>query len=85
MKFLNVGRKPGFLTGLLAFLIAKVSHLLVTFAIGFVIGLFYSFTNNGIITSSAWNFIKLLDSALVGLIYLIAVTPYFYKELQKTK
>lgn len=64
--------KRGFWTGLWAFVLAKITHLLVTFAIGlFVVTVFG-------VSSGAISFLRFVDSPLVGIIYLVFVTRYIY-------
>lgn len=71
------GMKPGFWAGLVAFLLAKISHLLVTFAIGLWIVMI-----SGAPVSGGWLVaIKVVDSWLVGLIYLVFVTRFIYNKI----
>ena len=76
--------KPGFWTGVIAFMLAKVIHLGVTFLLGFVLGSIaydvYGYLPEGVIT-----FCTIIDNAIVGLIFLILVTRWIYKELIKNK
>lgn len=78
-KKVSKGMKPGFFAGLVAFLLAKISHLLVTFAIGLWVGV----VTGGNITSGWWSFIKIVDSSWVGLFYLIFVTRFIYLKITR--
>jgi len=69
----------GFWAGLLSFVIAKISHLLVTFSIGLFIGII----SGGNIGEFGWSFIKLIDSPITGLIFLIFSTRFIYKLITK--
>jgi len=71
------GMKPGFWAGLVAFLLAKISHLLVTFAIGLWIGI----TSGGYLSDGWMIAIKIVDSWMVGLIYLVFVTRFIYNKI----
>ena len=83
-KLLHQGMTPGFWTGVIAFMLAKVIHLGVTFLLGFVLGSVaydvYGHLPKGLIT-----FLTIVDNPLVGLIFLIVVTRWMYKELLKNK
>ena len=83
-NLLRQGMKPGFWTGVIAFMMAKVAHLLITFLIGFCLGYIaidvYGEMPGGLIT-----FLSILDHPIIGLIFLIFVTRWFYFELKKTK
>jgi len=78
-KKVSKGMKPGFFAGLVAFLLAKISHLLVTFAIG----LWVAAVTEGNITKRWWNFIEVVDSVWVGLFYLIFVTRFIYLKITR--
>ena len=69
----------GFWAGLLSFVIAKISHLLITFSIGLFIGII----SGGNIGEFSWSLIKLVDSPIVGLIFLIFSTRFIYKLITK--
>lgn len=70
--------KKGFWAGLLSFLLAKISHLLITFAIGLWFGLFMQ-----PLGEISWAIIKLIDNPIVGVIYLIFVTRWIYFKLTR--
>lgn len=67
--------KRGFWTGLWAFVLAKITHLLVTFAIGMFTVTAFGF-NDGV-----RSFLEFVDSPVVGIIYLVVVTRYIYFKL----
>jgi len=69
--------KKGFWAGLVAFIIARASHLLITLLIGLQVGLMYP---DGL-TDGAWNFVTFIDSPVVGLAYLIPATIFIYKKI----
>ena len=69
----------GFWAGLLAFVIAKITHLLVTFAIGLWVAVGSDFE----ISQGGHAFIELVDNPVVGLIYLIVVTRMIYRRITK--
>lgn len=69
----------GFWAGLLSFVIAKISHLLITFSIGLFIGII----SGGSIGEFSWSLIKLVDSPIVGLIFLVFSTRFIYKLITK--
>ena len=71
--------KKGFWTGCLAFILAKISHLIVTYAIGYVLGI--TIGNKPIL----WDIIKIIDSSLFGIIFLIFATTFIYKKLTKSR
>jgi membrane protein DedA with SNARE-associated domain len=73
--------KKGFWTGLLSFVIAKVVHLLITGLIGFTIGLAYAQTPDDM----PWGFIRVIDSPIIGIIFLIFTSIYIYGKLTKNK
>jgi hypothetical protein len=73
--------KKGFWTGLLSFAIAKVAHLLITGLIGFTIGLAYIQTPEDI----PWGFIRVVDSPVIGWIFLIFASMYIYGKLTNNK
>lgn len=83
-NFLNQGWKPGFWTGVVAFMCAKVVHLTVTFLLGFIIGSIavevYGYVPQGVMTFAA-----IIDSIIIGLIFLVIVTRWFYLQLIKKK
>jgi tetratricopeptide (TPR) repeat protein len=67
--------KRGFWTGLIAFILAKVSHYVITLTIGYVLG---SIIGDEPIL---WDILKITDSPLLGIIYLIIATRFIYKKL----
>ena len=67
--------KRGFWTGLWAFVLAKITHLLVTFAIGMFTVMAFGL-NDGVMS-----FLQFVDSSIVGIIYLVLVTRYIYFKL----
>jgi len=70
--------KKGFWAGVLAFVIARFSHLLITFIIGLQIAIIYE---DKIIPDSIWTTIAIIDSWIVGLMYIIPVSMYIYKKI----
>lgn len=71
--------KKGFWTGCLAFIIAKISHLIVTAAFGYVFGMIIG--DKPIL----WDIIKIIDNPLFGIVFLIFATTFLYKKLTKNK
>ncbi|MEJ6797077.1 MAG: hypothetical protein QNK63_10225 [Flavobacteriales bacterium] len=71
------GMKPGFWAGVVAFLLAKISHLLVTFAIG----LWVAVVTDGLIGDGWMMFINIIDSAFIGIVYLVFVTRFIYNKI----
>ncbi len=71
------GMKKGFWAGLVAFVLAKITHILVTFAIGFWVGIMFGMTR------TTYNICNAIDSPIVGLIYLIFVTRFIYLKITK--
>lgn len=71
------GMKRGFWAGLVAFVIAKITHLLVTFAIGLFIGINFEITQNVI------DFLSIIDSPVFGLVYLVFFTRLFYRLITR--
>ena len=71
--------KKGFWTGFLAFIIAKISHLIVTYALGYGFGL--AIGDKPIL----WDIISIIDNSLVGIIYLVLATTFIYKKLIKNQ
>tara|TARA_B100001093_G_scaffold478040_1_gene505872 strand:- start:6301 stop:9372 length:3072 start_codon:yes stop_codon:yes gene_type:complete len=69
--------KKGFWTGLLAFIIAKVLHLIITGLLGFIFGTIIG--DKPIL----WDIIYIIDNPLVGLVFLIFATTFIYKKLTK--
>lgn len=84
LNFLNQGWKPGFWTGVIAFMCAKAVHLAVTFLLGFMLG-FIAVEVYGYVPEGVMTFAAIMDSVLIGLIFLIIVTRWFYKQLIKKK
>jgi len=70
--------KKGFWAGLVSFFIAKISHLLITFAIGLWFGMFMQ-----PLGEMSWAIIRFIDSPIVGLIYLVFSTRWIYFKLTK--
>jgi len=71
------GMKPGFWAGLVSFLLAKISHILVTFAIGLWIGI----TSGGDLSGGWMLAIRVVDSWMVGLLYLVFVARFIYNKI----
>jgi tetratricopeptide (TPR) repeat protein len=67
--------KRGIWTGLVAFILAKVSHYVITYIIGYVLG--STIGDQPIL----WDILKITDSPLLGIIYLIIATRFIYKKL----
>ena len=67
--------KRGFWTGLVAFILAKVSHYVITFTIGYVLG--NTIGDQPIL----WDIIKIIDNPLIAIVYLIIATRFIYKKL----
>tara|TARA_R110001583_G_scaffold17474_1_gene70571 strand:- start:6 stop:284 length:279 start_codon:yes stop_codon:yes gene_type:complete len=82
MKNKKIIMKRGFLTGLLAFVIAKVAHLLITGCIGLILGLTFGNTS---LEDLMWDLISIVDNPGVGLIFLIFATRYIYRRLVSQK
>ena len=76
-KKISKGMRPGFWSGVVAFLLAKISHLLVTFAIGLWIGI----TSGGDLSGGWMIAIKFIDSVFIGIIYLVFVTRFIYNKI----
>lgn len=76
-KIINRKMKRGFLAGLVAFLIAKVTHILVTFAFGLWVFAFFG------ITDTTLSIVRLVDSPLFGIIYLVLITRLIYLNIIK--
>ena len=76
-KLINRKMKKGFLAGLISFILAKITHLLITFAIGlWLFGIFgYSQTTVDIA--------RIIDSPILGIIYLILITRLIYLNITK--
>lgn len=83
-KLLHQGMKPGFWTGVIAFMLAKVVHLGVTFLLGLILG-YIAYEVYGYLPDGLMTFVAIVDSTMVGLIFLIIVTRWMYKELIKSK
>ena len=71
--------KRGFWAGLLSFVIAKIAHLLITFALG----LFIAVLTGGKLGETAWGFINVIDSPITGIIFLILATRFIYRLITK--
>ena len=76
------GLKKGFWAGLLAFFLAKITHILVTFAIGLWVGLMFV-KPDGTYPEGLIEIVRLADSPLVGIVYLIFVTRLIYKRITR--
>jgi len=74
---MSKGLKKGFWAGLLAFVLAKITHLLVTFAIGIWLVLVFGYTE------TVRDVAMFIDSPMVGIIYLILVTRFIYLKITK--
>ena len=73
----STGLKKGFWAGLLAFVLAKICHVLITFAIGFIIASMFGLTKNVIA------FCKIIDSPVIGLLFLVFATRFIYIKITK--
>ena len=73
------GMKRGFLTGLLAFVIAKITHLAVGFVLGFFLVLVFGYTK------SVKRIAEFIDNPIIGIIILIFLTRYIYFRLINKK
>lgn len=71
--------KKGFWSGLLAFIITKIAHLLITAALGILIVAINGWETGG----TASTIISLIDSPLIGIVFLILGTRYVYKLITK--
>ena len=71
--------KKGFWTGCLAFILAKITHLIVTYVIGYALAT--TIGDKPIL----WDIINIIDNPLVGIIFLIFVTTFIYKKLTKNR
>ena len=76
-KKVSKGMKPGFWAGVVSFLIAKITHVLVTFAIGLFIGINFEITQNVV------DFLSIIDSPVFGLVYLVFFTRLFYRLITR--
>lgn len=70
--------KKGFWAGLLAFFLAKITHLIITFCIGLWFGLFMQ-----PLGKVSWAIINFFDSPIVGIIYLIFATRWIYFKITR--
>ena len=75
-KVKNGKMKKGFWAGLLAFFLAKITHLIITFCIGLWFSLFMQ-----PLGEVSWAIIRFIDSPIVGIVYLIFVTRWIYFKL----
>ena len=71
------GLKKGFWAGILAFVLAKICHVLITFALGFIIASMFG------LTRTVLSFCKIIDSPVVGLLFLIFATRFIYIKITK--
>ena len=69
--------KKGFWAGLLAFLLAKITHLLVTFAIGLWLVIVFGYTE------TVRDIARFIDNPIIGIAYLIFVTRFIYLKITK--
>jgi len=69
----------GFWAGLLSFVMAKISHLLITFSMGLFIGI----VTGGDLGEFSWSLIRLIDSPITGLIFLYFATKFIYRLITK--
>ena len=76
---MSKGLKKGFWAGLLAFVLAKISHLLITLALGMWLVITFGYTQTVRQTAT------IIDSPIIGLIYLILVTRFIYIKITKKK
>lgn len=74
--------KKGFWAGLLAFFLAKITHLLVTLALGLWIGMMFV-RPDGTFPEGVMNVVHILDGPIVGIAYLVFVTRLIYKRITK--
>ena len=74
---MSKGLKKGFWAGLLAFLLAKISHLLITLALGMWLVITFGYTQAVRQTAT------IIDNPIIGLIYLILVTRFIYIKITK--
>lgn len=71
--------KKGFWAGLVAFILAKITHLLVTFALGMWLFLMVGDSN------TLLTIVNIVDNPILGLIYLVFVTRWIYILITKEK
>jgi hydrogenase/urease accessory protein HupE len=71
--------KKGFWAGLVSFILAKITHLLVTFAIG----IWVVVVTDGDLSEGWYSFLRIIDSSILGIIYLIFVTRFIYLKITK--
>ena len=76
-KLINRKMKRGFLAGLFAFLLAKVTHILVTFAFGLWLFSFFGLNETTI------GIARIVDSPLFGIVYLVFATRLIYLNIIK--
>jgi hydrogenase/urease accessory protein HupE len=74
---MSKGLKKGFWAGLLAFVLAKITHLLVTLAIGIWLVVAFGYTE------TVRDVAAFIDNPIVGIIYLIFVTRFIYFKITK--
>ena len=70
------GMKPGIWAGLLSFFLGSCQRAALTFAIGLWIGII-----SGGLTGTWFFVIKVVDSWIVGLLYLVFVTRFIYNKI----
>ena len=71
------GMEKGFWAGLVAFVLAKITHIIVTFSLGFWVASMFGATR------ATYNIFNAIYSPIVGLIYLIFVTRFIYIKITK--
>ena len=76
---MSKGLKKGFWAGLLAFVLAKISHLLITLALGMWLVITFGYTQTVRQTAT------IIDNPIIGLIYLILVTRFIYIKITKNE
>jgi hypothetical protein len=74
---MSKGLKKGFWAGLLAFVFAKITHLLITFALGLWLFLMIGDGKTLLII------VNIVDNPILGLIYLVFVTRWIYILITK--
>lgn len=71
------GLKKGFWAGILAFILAKICHVLISFALGYILGSTFGLTKTVIALC------KIIDSPIIGLLFLVFVTRFIYIKITK--
>lgn len=78
-NLINNKMKKGFWAGLVAFILAKITHLLVTFALGMWLFLMIGDSK------TLLTIVNIVDNPILGLIYLVFVTRWIYILITKEK